>query len=162
MTENVLHTRENEVYLALKLRELYAYLESLAAVGFVEDIQTTITCNSKYDLDFGLSAVPRKTHNSYTVTLTLYRKSNNVAQHTIELGLDKPTSYLYDLTYTGHSAPCFRGRLQSDKTASFMVSILSDNTVLKLVSEGIPKSELISAYLDGFTDLMSFLNLQRS
>ena len=160
MTENVLHTRENEVYLALKLRELYAYLESLAAVGFVEDIHTTITCNSKYDLDFGLSAVPRKTHNSYTVTLTLYKKSNNVAQHTIKLGLDKPTSHLYDLTYTGHSAPCFRGRLQSDKAASFMVSILSDNTVLKLVAEGIPKSELTSAYLDGFTDLMSFLNLR--
>ena len=162
MTENVLHTRENEVYLALKLRNLYAYLESLATVDFTEDMQTTLTCNSKYDLDFGLSAVPRKTHNSYTVTLTLYKKSNNVAQHTIELGLDKPTSYLYDLTYTGHSVPCFRGRLQSDKTASFMVSILSDNTVLKLVSEGISKSELISAYLDGFTDLMSFLNLQIS
>ena len=160
MTENVLHTRENEVYLALKLRELYAYLESLATVGFVEDIHTTITCNSKYDLDFGLSVVPRKTHNSYTATLTLYKKSNNVAQHTIELGLDKPTSHLYDLTYTGHSAPCFRGRLQSNKAASFMVSVLSDNTVLKLVSEGIPKSELTSAYLDGFTDLMSFLNLQ--
>lgn len=160
MTENVLHTRENEVYLALKLRELYAYLESLAAVGFVEDIHTTITCNSKYDLDFGLSVVPRKTHNSYTVTLTLYKKLNNVAQHTIELDLDKPTSHLYDLTYTGHSAPCFRGRLQSDKVASFMVSVLSDNIVLKLVAEGIPKSELTSAYLDGFTDLMSFLNLR--
>lgn len=162
MTENVLHTRENEVYLALKLRDLYAYLESLATVDFTEDMQTTLTCNSKYNLDFGLGVVPRKTHNSYTVTLTLYKKSNNVAQHTIELGLDKPTSHLYDLTYTGHSDPCFRGRLQSDKTASFMVSILSDNTVLKLVSEGIPKSELISAYLDGFTDLMSFLNLQIS
>lgn len=160
MTENILHTKENEVYLALKLRELYAYLESLAAIGFVEDIHTTITCNSKYDLDFGLSVVPRKTHNSYTVTLTLYKKSNNVAQHTIELGLDKPTSHLYDLTYTGHSAPCFRGKLQLDKAASFMVSVLSDNTVLKLVAEGIPKSELTSAYLDGFTDLMSFLNLQ--
>lgn len=160
MTENVLHTRENEVYLALKLRELYAYLESLAAVGFVEDIHTTITCNSKYDLDFGLSAVPRKTHNSYTVTLTLYKKSNNVAQHTIELGLDKPTSHLYDLTYTGHSAPCFRGKLQSDKAASFMVSVLSDNTALKLVVDGIPKSEFTSAYLDGFNDLMSFLNVQ--
>lgn len=162
MTESVLHTRESEVYLALKLRDLYAYLESLATVDFTEDMQTTLTCNSKYDLDFGLGVVPRKTHNSYTVTLTLYKKSNNVAQHTIELGLDKPTSHLYDLTYTGHSAPCLRGRLQSDKTASFMVSILSDNTVLKLVSEGIPKSELISAYLDGFTDLMSFLNLQIS
>lgn len=160
MTENILHTKENEVYLALKLRELYAYLESLAAIGFVEDIHTTITCNSKYDLDFGLSVVPRKTHNSYTVTLTLYKKSNNVAQHTIELGLDNPTSHLYDLTYTGHSAPCFRGKLQLDKAASFMVSVLSDNTVLKLVAEGIPKSELTSAYLDGFTDLMSFLNLQ--
>ena len=160
MTENILHTKENEVYLALKLRELYAYLESLAAIGFVEDIHTTITCNSKYDLDFGLSVVPRKTHNSYTVTLTLYKNSNNVAQHTIELGLDKPTSHLYDLTYTGHSAPCFRGKLQLDKAASFMVSVLSDNTVLKLVAEGIPKSELTSAYLDGFTDLMSFLNLQ--
>ena len=60
-------------------------------------------------LDFGLSVVPRKTHNSYTVTLTLYKKSNNVAQHTIELGLDKPTSHLYDLTYTGHSVPCLEG-----------------------------------------------------
>lgn len=160
MTNNMWDTRENEVYLALKLRELYAYLESLATVGFVEDMQTTLTCNSKYDLDFGLSAVPRKTHNSYTVTLTLYKKSNNVAQHTIELGLDKPTNHLYDLTYTGHSAPCFRGKLQSDKAASFMVSVLSDNTVLKLVDEGIPKSEFTSAYLDGFTNLMSFLNVQ--
>lgn len=160
MTENVLHTRENEVYLALKLRELYAYLESLAAVGFVEDIHTTITCNSKYDLDFGLGVVPRKTHTSYTVTLILYKKSNNVAQHTIELGLDKPTIHLYDLTYTGNSAPCFRGKLQLDKAASFMVSVLSDNTVLKLVAEGVPKSELTSAYLDSFTDLMRFLNLE--
>ena len=162
MTENVLHTRENEVYLALKLRDLYAYLDSLATVDFTEDMQTTLTCNSKYDLDFGLGVVPRKTHNSYTVTLTLYKKSNNVAQHTIELGLDKPTSHLYDLTYTGHSSPCFRGKLQSDKAASFMVSVLSDNTVLKLVAEGIPKSEFTSAYLDGFTNLMSFLNLQIS
>ena len=160
MTENVQNTRENELYLALKLRDLYAYLESLATVGFIEDMQTTLTCNSKYDLDFGLNVVPRKTHNSYTVTLTLYKKSNNVAQHTIELGLDKPTSHLYDLTYTGHSAPCFRGKLQSEKAASFMVSVLSDNTVLKLVAEGIPKSELTSAYLDGFTNLMSFLNVQ--
>lgn len=162
MTENVLHTRENEVYLALKLRNLYAYLESLATVDFTEDMQTTLTCNSKYDLDFGLGVVPRKTHNSYTVTLTLYKKSNNVAQHTIELGLDKPTSYLYDLTYTGHSVPCFRGKLQSDKATSFMVSVLSDNTTLKLVAEGIPKSEFTSAYLDGFTDLMSFLNVQNN
>lgn len=160
MIENVLHTRENEVYLALKLRNLYAYLESLATVGFTEDMQTTLTCNSKYDLDFGLSVVPCKTHNSYTITLTLYKKSNNVAQHTIELGLDKPTSHLYDLTYTGHSAPCFRGKLQSEKAASFMVSVLSDNTVLKLVAEGIPKSEFTSAYLDVFTNLMSFLNVQ--
>lgn len=160
MTENVLHTRENEVYLALKLRDLYAYLESLATVDFTEDMQTTLTCNSKYDLDFGLSVVPRKTHNSYTITLTLYKKSNNVAQHTIELGLDKPISHLYDLTYTGHSAPCFRGKLQSDKAASFMVSVLSDTTALKIVAEGIPKSEFTSAYLDGFTDLMNFLNVQ--
>lgn len=160
MTNNMWDTRENEVYLALKLRDLYAYLESLATAGFTEDMQTTLTCNSKYDLDFGLSVVPRKTHNSYTITLTLYKKSNNVAQHTIELGLDKPTSHLYDLTYTGHSAPCFRGKLQSDKAASFMVSVLSDTTSLKIVAEGIPKSEFTSAYLDGFTDLMSFLNVQ--
>lgn len=162
MTNNMWDTRENEVYLALKLRDLYAYLESLATVGFIEDMQTTLTCNSKYDLDFGLSVVPRKTHNSYTVTLTLYKKSNNVAQHTIELGLDKPTSHLYDLTYTGHSVPCFRGKLQSDKATSFMVSVLSDNTALKLVAEDIPKSEFTSAYLDGFTDLMSFLNVQNN
>lgn len=160
MTNNTWDTRENEVYLALKLRDLYVYLESLATVGFVEDMQTTLTCNSKYNLDFGLNAVPCKTHYSYTVTLTLYKKSNNVAQHTIELGLDKPTSHLYDLTYTGHSAPCFRGKLQSEKAASFMVSVLSDNTVLKLVSEGIPKSEFTSAYLDGFNNLISFLNLR--
>lgn len=150
-------TEEKQEYLAKTLKRYYESLDSISNFGFVGTYTTQINCNSKYDLDVIVSAVDTKAYSTYELGLTLYKKENGVAQHSIRLTLDNPKMFR-GYMYQGYSTPCFRGKLQTNQSIQFMrdYSDLSDSR--KLVIEGIRKDELLSAYFDVLPKLTNFVN----
>ena len=143
--------------MAKQLKRYYEFLVSLSDFKFEGVYTTKIECNSKYDLDVIVSAIDTKAYSTYELGLTLYKKENGVAQHSIRLTLDNPKMFR-GYMYQGYSTPCFRGKLQTNKSIQFMrdYSDLSDSR--NLVIEGIHKDELLSAYFDVMPKLTNFVN----
>lgn len=150
-------TEEKKEYVAKQLKRYYEFLVSLSDFKFEGVYTTKIECNSKYDLDVIVSAIDTKAYSTYELGLTLYKKENGVAQHSIRLTLDNPKMFR-GYMYQGYSTPCFRGELQTNKSVQFMrdYSDLSDSR--KLVIEGIHKDELLSAYFEVMPNLTNFVN----
>lgn len=150
-------TEEKQDYVAKQLKHYYEFLVSLSEFKFEGVYTTKIECNSKYDLDVIVSAVDTKAYSTYELGLTLYKKENGVAQHSLRLALDNPKMFR-GYMYQGYSTPCFRGKLQTSQSVQFMrdYSDLSDSR--KLVIEGIHKEELLSAYFDVMPKLTDFVN----
>lgn len=150
-------TEEKKEYVAKQLKRYYEFLVSLSDFKFEGVYTTKIECNSKYDLDVIVSAIDTKAYSTYELGLTLYKKENGVAQHSIRLTLDNPKMFR-GCMYQGYSTPCFRGKLQTNKSIQFMrdYSDLSDSR--NLVIEGIHKDELLSAYFDVMPKLTNFVN----
>ena len=148
---------EKKEYVAKQLKRYYEFLVSLSDFKFEGVYTTQIECNSKYYLDVIVSAIDTKAYSTYELGLTLYKKENGVAQHSIKLVLDNPKMFR-GYMYQGYSTSCFRGKLQTNKSIQFMrdYSDLSDSR--KLVIEGIHKDELLSAYFDVATLLTDFMN----
>lgn len=150
-------TEEKKEYVAKQLKRYYEFLVSLSELKLEGVYITQIECNSKYDLDVIVSAVDTKAYSTFELGLTLYKKENNVAQHSLRLALDNPKMFR-GFMYQGYSTPCFRGKLQTNQTVQFLrdYSELSDSR--KLVTEGIQKEELLSAYFDVMPKLTDFVN----
>lgn len=150
-------TEEKQEYVANQLKRYYEFLVSISDFKFEGIYTTKIECNSKYDLDVIVSAVDTKAYSTYELGLTLYKKENGVAQHSIRLALDNPKMFR-GFMYQGYSTPCFRGKLQTNQSVQFIrdYSDLSDSR--KLVLEGIQKEELLSAYFDMMPNLINFVN----
>lgn len=150
-------TEEKKEYVAKQLKRYYEFLVSLSDFKFEGVYTTKIECNSKYDLDVIVSAIDTKAYSTCELGLTLYKKENGVAQHSIRLTLDNPKMFR-GYMYQGYSTPCFRGKLQTNKSIQFMrdYSDLSDSR--NLVIEGIHKDELLSAYFDVMPKLTNFVN----
>lgn len=157
MRELTWTTEEKQEYIVGKLKRYYEFLVSLSEFGFEGSYYTKIECNSKYDLDVIVSAIDTKAYNTYELGLTVYKKENGVAQHSLRLTLDNPKMFRGYL-YQGYSTPCFRGKLQTNQSIQFMrdYSDLSDSR--KLVIDGIQKEELVSAYFDVIPNLTNFVN----
>lgn len=150
-------TEEKKEYVAKQLKRYYEFLVSLSDFKFEGVYTTKIECNSKYDLDVIVSAIDTKAYSTYELGLTLYKKENGVAQHSIRLALDNPKMFR-GYMYQGYSTPCFRGKLQTNKSVQFMRNYLDLSDSRKLVIEGIPKEELVSAYFDVMPKLTDFVN----
>ena len=150
-------TEEKKEYVAKQLKRYYEFLVSLSELKLEGVYITQIECNSKYDLDVIVSAVDTKAYSTFELGLTLYKKENNVAQHSLRLALDNSKMFR-GFMYQGYSTPCFRGKLQTNQTVQFLrdYSELSDSR--KLVTEGIQKEELLSAYFDVMPKLTDFVN----
>lgn len=98
-----------------------------------------------------------KAYSTYDLGLTLYKKENKVAQHSLRLALDNPKMFR-GVVYHGYSTPYFRGKLQTNKLVQFMCDYLDLADSRKLVAKGIHKEEVLSAYFDGATPLTDFMN----
>lgn len=132
-------------------------MASLCELGFEGSYNTQVECNSKYYLDVIVTGTNTKAYNTYELGLTLYKKENNVAQHSLRLALDNPKLFR-GVAYHGYSTPCFRGKLQTNQSVQFIrdYSDLSDSR--KLVIKGIHKEEVLFAYFDGATSVTDFIN----
>ena len=150
-------TEEKQEYVAKQLKRYYELLVSLSEFKFEGVYTTKIDCNSKYNLDVIVSAIDTKAYSTYELGLTLYKKENNVAQHSLRLTLDNPKMFR-GYIYQGYSTPCFRGALQTNKSVQFMRDYFDLEDSRKLVIEGIHKEELLSAYFDVLPKLTNFVN----
>lgn len=150
-------TEEKQDYVAKQLKRYYGNLVSLYELGFEGSYNTQIECNYKYYLDVIVVGTNTKAYNTYELGLTLYKKENNVAQHSLRLALDNPKMFR-GLAYHGYSTPCFRGKLQTNQLVQFICdySDLSDSR--KLVVKGIHKEEVLSAYFEVIPKLTDFVN----
>lgn len=158
MSKQIWTTQEKQNYLGNQLKHYYKDLETLARLKFEGLYNTSFDYNSKYTLDVILTATDNSSYISYNLGLTLYKKENGIAQHSLRLALDTPKDNLFEPIYIGYSTPCFRGKPKSDQTVGFTRSYLVPNGVFRLVDEGIPKEEALSAYFDGATSLTDFMN----
>lgn len=161
MSKRTLFIEEKQGYLITQLERYYKNLETLAGLKFEGLYTTSLDCNSKYTLDVILTATDNSSYISYDLGLTLYKKENGVAQHSLRLALDYPKGTLgnsVEPIYTGYSTPYFRGNLQTNQLVQFMCdySDLSDSR--KLVIKGIHKEDVLSAYFDGATSVTDFMN----
>lgn len=147
-------TEEKKEYVAKQLKRYYEFLVSLSDFKFEGVYTTKIECNSKYDLDVIVSAIDTKAYSTYELGLTLYKKENGVAQHSIRLALDNPKMFR-GYMYQGYSTPCFRGKLQTNQSVQFMRDY---SDLRKSIIEGIQKEELLSAYFDVMPKLADFVN----
>ena len=120
-------TEEKKEYVAKQLKRYDEFLVSLSDFKFEGVYTTKIECNSKYDLDVIVSAIDTKAYSTSELGLTLYKKENGVAQHSLRLTLDNPKMFS-GYMYLGYSTPCFRGKLQTNQSVQFMrdYSDLSD------------------------------------
>lgn len=150
-------TEEKQEYLAKQLKHYYGDLVSLYELGFEGSYNTQIECNSKYILDVIVAGTDTKAYSTYELGLTLYKKENKVAQHSLRLALDNPKMFR-GVVYHGYSTPYFRGKLQTNKLVQFMCNYLDLADSRKLVAKGIHKEEVLSAYFDGATPLTDFMN----
>ena len=150
-------TEEKQDYVAKQLKRYYGNLVSLYELGFEGSYNTQIECNSKYILDVIVTGTNTKAYSTYEIGLTLYKKENNVAQHSLRLALDNLKMFR-GIVYHGYSTPCFRGKLQTDQSVQFMSDYLDLADSSKLVAKGIHKEDLISAYFDVMPKLTDFVN----
>ena len=150
-------TEEKKEYVAEQLKRYYEFLVSLSELKFEGVYTTQIECNSKYDLDVIVSVVDTKAYSTYELGLTLYKKENKVAQHSLRLTLDNPKMFR-GYMYQGYSTPCFRGKLQINQSVQFMRDYPDLYDSRKLVIEGIQKEELLSAYFDVMPKLTDFVS----
>jgi len=150
-------TEEKQEYVAEKLKRYFEFLVSLSELGFEGSYYTKIECNSKYDLDVIVSAIDTKAYSNYELGLTLYKRDNGVAQHSLRLALDNPKMFR-GYMYQRYSTPCFRGILQTNQSVQFMRDCSDLSDLRKLVIEGIHKDELLSAYFDVMPKLTDFVN----
>ena len=153
-------TEEKKEYVAKQLRRYYEFLVSLSDFKFEGVYTTKIECNSKYDLDVIVSAIDTKAYSTSELGLTLYKKENGVAQHSIRLTLDNPKMFS-GYMYQGYSTPCFRGKLQTNQSVQFMRDYSDISDLRKLIIEGIHKEELVSAYFDVIPKLTDFVSSVR-
>lgn len=157
MSKRTLFIEEKQGYLITQLERYYKNLETLAGLKFEGLYTTSLDCNSKYTLDVILTATDNSSYISYDLGLTLYKKENGVAQHSLRLALDNPKMFR-GVVYHGYSTPCFRGKLQTNQTVQFMCDYLELVDSRKLVAKGIHKEDLLSAYFDGAVPLTDFIN----
>lgn len=150
-------TEEKQDYVAKQLKRYYEFLVSLSELKFEGVYTNNIECNSKYDLDVIVSAIDTKAYSTYELGLTLYKKENKVAQHSLRLTLDNPKMFR-GYMYQGYSTPCFRGKLQNNQSVQFMRDYPDLYDSRKLVIEGIHKEDLISAYFDVMPKLTDFVS----
>lgn len=153
-------TEEKKEYVAKQLKRYYEFLVSLSDFKFEGVYTTKIECNSKYDLDVIVSAIDTKAYSTSELGLTLYKKENGVAQHSIRLTLDNPKMFS-GYMYQGYSTPCFRGKLQTNQSVQFMRDYSDISDLRKLIIEGIHKEELVSAYFDVIPKLTDFVSSVR-
>lgn len=153
-------TEEKKEYVAKQLKRYYEFLVSLSDFKFEGVYTTKIECNSKYDLDVIVSAIDTKAYSTSELGLTLYKKENGVAQHSIRLTLDNPKMFS-GYMYQGYSTPCFRGKLQTNQSVQFMRDYSDLSDLRKLIIEGIHKEELVSAYFDMIPKLTDFVSSVR-
>ena len=153
-------TEEKKEYVAKQLKRYYEYLVSFSDFKFEGVYTTKIECNSKYDLDVIVSAIDTKAYSTSELGLTLYKKENGVAQHSIRLTLDNPKMFS-GYMYQGYSTPCFRGKLQTNQFVQFMRDYSDLSDLRKLIIEGIHKEELVSAYFDVIPKLTDFVSSVR-
>ena len=153
-------TEEKKEYVAKQLKRYYEFLVSLSDFKFEGVYTTKIECNSKYDLDVIVSAIDTKAYSTSELGLTLYKKENGVAQHSIRLTLDNPKMFS-GYMYQGYSTPCFRGKLQTNQSVQFMRDYSDLSDLRKLIIEGIHKEELVSAYFDVIPKLTDFVSSVR-
>lgn len=151
-------TEEKQRYLASTLKYYYKDLEVLAKDKFVGEFQTIIDCNSKYKLGVKLTGSEGQSYYSYVLSLVLYTKKNELAQHSLNLVFDKTKGGFLGELYYGYSTPCFRGKLKEDKTVSFMRDYIEPKELSRLFEEGVHKEELLSVYFDVATLLTDFMN----
>ena len=107
-----------------------------------------------------VSAIDTKAYSNYELGLTLYKRDNGVAQHSLRLALDNPKMFR-GYMYQGYSTPCFRGILQTNQSVQFMRDYSDLSDLRKLVIEGILKEELVSAYFDVIPKLTDFVSSVR-
>lgn len=157
MSKRTLFIEEKQGYLITQLERYYKNLETLTGLKFEGLYTTSLDCNSKYTLDVILTATDNSSYISYDLGLTLYKKENGVAQHSLRLALDNPKMFR-GVVYHGYSTPCFRGKLQTNQTVQFMCDYLELADSRKLVAKGIHKEDLLSAYFDGAVPLTDFIN----
>lgn len=153
-------TEEKKEYVAKQLKRYYEFLVSLSDFKFEGVYTTKIECNSKYDLDVIVSAIDTKAYSTSELGLTLYKKENGVAQHSLRLTLDNPKMFS-GYMYQGYSTPCFRGKLQTNQSVQFMRDYSDLSDLRKLIIEGIHKEELVSAYFDVIPKLTDFVSSVR-
>ena len=150
---------EKQNYLVNQLKHYYKDLETLAGLKFEGLYNLSLDCNSKYTLDVILTATDNSSYISYDLGLTLYKKENGIAQHSLRLALDNPKDNLFEPIYIGYSTPCFRGKLKTDQTVGFTRSYVEPKELLRFFAEDITKEEeALSAYFDGATSLTDFMN----
>lgn len=160
MSKRTLFIEEKQGYFITTLEQCYKVLETLANQKFEGLYTTSLDCNSKYTLDVILTATDNSSYISYDLGLTLYKKENGVAQHSLRLALDYPKGTLgnsVEPIYTGYSTPCFRGKPKTEQATSFKRTWLSPKGIYYLVVDGIPKEELLSAYFEGTNALTDFM-----
>lgn len=150
-------TEEKKEYVAKQLKRYYEFLVSLSDFKFEGVYTTRIECNSKYDLDVIVSVIDTKAYSTSELGLTLYKKENSVAQHSIRLTLDNPKMFS-GYMYQGYSTPCFRGKLQTNQSVHFMCDYSDLSDLRNLIIEGIHKEELVSAYFDVIPKLTDFVS----
>lgn len=161
MSKRICYIEEKQGYLITQLERYYKTLETLASLKFEGFYTTSFDCNSKYTLGVILTTTDNSSYISYDLGLTLYKKENGVAQHSLRLVLDYPKGKLgnsVEPIYIGYSTPCFRGRLKIEQTINFKRTWLSPKGLYFLVVDGIQKEELLSAYFDGAPSLTEFMN----
>ena len=158
MRKQIWTTQEKQDYLAKTLKRYYESLDSISNFGFVGTYTTQINCNSKYELGVIFTATDCGSYLSCDLGLTMYKKENGVAQHSLRLALDNPKVFSQGQIYIGYSTPCFRGKLKADQSAGFTRSTLELTELRRLVTEGIQKEELLSAYFDVMPKLTDFVN----
>lgn len=150
-------TEEKQEYVAKQLKRYSTKLEEICAHKFFGNYQTQLDCNSKYLLDVGFTVTDSRGYTSYELGLTLYKKENNVAQHSLRLAFDKPKMFRGGI-YWGSSTPCYRGKLRVDKSIRFERDYVEPNELRRAVVDGIHKDELLFAYFDVMPKLTDFVN----
>lgn len=150
-------TEEKKEYVAKQLKRYYEFLVSLSDFKFEGVYTTKIECNSKYDLDVIVSVIDTKAYSTSELGLTLYKKENGVAQHSLRLTLDNSKMFS-GYMYQGYSTPCFRGKLQTNQSVQFMRDYSDLSDLRKLIIEGIHKEELVSTYFDVIPKLTDFVS----